>query len=102
MNILRSLYNWTLKQAGHKNSSWILGLISFIESSFFPVPPDILLIPMIISKRAKAWIYAFICTFSSVLGGVVGYIIGYYFYNNIGIFIINDAHRIRNVLSDSN
>ncbi len=92
MNILRSLYNWTLTKAEHKYSTWILGLVSFAESSFFPIPPDILLIPMVIAKRMKAWTYAFVCTFSSVLGGVSGYAIGYFFYNSIGIIIINTYH----------
>ena len=89
MKPLRSLYNWTLKKAEHKNSSWILSIVSFAESSFFPIPPDILLIPMIIAKKTKVWVYAFICTFSSVLGGVTGYAIGYFFYSSIGVLIIN-------------
>ena len=67
-------------------------MVSFAESSFFPIPPDILLIPMIIAKRINAWVYAFICTFSSVLGGVAGYAIGYFFYNSIGILIIDTYH----------
>ena len=92
MKILRSIYNWTLSKAEHKYSAWILSLVSFAESSFFPIPPDILLIPMVIAKRVKAWTYAFICTFSSVLGGVAGYAIGYFFYNSIGIIIINTYH----------
>ena len=98
MKILRSLYNWTLEKAEHKYSTWILGLVSFAESSFFPIPPDILLIPMVIAKRVRAWTYAFICTFSSVLGGMVGYGIGYFFYNSIGIIII-DAYHLSNSFS---
>ena len=92
MNFLRKLYNWTLQQAEKKYSSWVLSFVSFAESSFFPIPPDILLIPMIIAKKSKAWVYAFICTFSSVLGGVFGYAIGYFFYNSIGILIIDTYH----------
>ena len=92
MKLLRSLYTWTLNKAEHKYSSWILSIVSFAESSFFPIPPDILLIPMIIAKRVKAWTYAFICTLSSVLGGVAGYAIGYFFYNSIGVFIVNTYH----------
>ena len=80
MKLLRSLYNWTLNKAEHKYSSWILSIVSFAESSFFPIPPDIILIPMIIAKRVNAWVYAFICTFSSMLGGVAGYAIGYFFF----------------------
>ena len=92
MKLLRSLYTWTLNKAEHKYSSWILSVVSFAESSFFPIPPDILLIPMIIAKRVKAWTYAFICTLSSVLGGVVGYALGYFFYNSIGVFIVDTYH----------
>jgi len=92
MKFLRSLYNWTLAKAEHKYASWILAVISFAESSFFPIPPDILLIPMIIAKRVKAWTYAFISTFSSVLGGILGYAIGYFFYNSIGSLIVNAYH----------
>lgn len=92
MKLLRSLYTWTLNKAEHKYSSWILSIVSFAESSFFPIPPDILLIPMIIAKRVKAWTYAFICTLSSVLGGVAGYAIGYFFYNSIGVFIVDTYH----------
>ena len=93
--MLRSLYNWTLNKAGHKYSAWILSIISFAESSFFPIPPDILLIPMIIAKRTKAWVYAFICTIASVAGGIAGYAIGYFFYNIIGIIIV-EAYGLTN------
>jgi len=68
---------------------WFLAFISFIESSFFPIPPDIILIPMIIAKRAKAFVYAFICTISSVLGGLFGYLIGYALFNSIGLILVN-------------
>tara|TARA_Y100001970_G_scaffold81944_1_gene103787 strand:- start:4745 stop:5329 length:585 start_codon:yes stop_codon:yes gene_type:complete len=89
MNILRQLYEWTLKKSEHPKASWFLSIISFTESSFFPIPPDIILIPMVIAKTAKAWTYAFICTVSSVLGGALGYLIGFFFYNSIGILIVN-------------
>ena len=92
MNLLRSLYNWTLKKAEHKYSSWVLSIVSFSESSFFPIPPDVLLIPMIIAKRTKAWTYALICTLSSVLGGVAGYAIGFFLFNSIGILIVEFYH----------
>ena len=95
MKFLKSIYYWTINKAEHKYSSWILCIVSFTESSFFPVPPDILLIPMIIAKRVKAWMYAFICTFSSVLGAVLGYAIGYFFYNSLGVLIIN-AYNLSN------
>jgi len=95
MKILRSLYNWTIRKAEHKYSAWVLSIVAFIESSFFPIPPDILLIPMIIAKRTKTWVYAFLCTFSSVAGGLAGYAIGYFFYNSLGILIV-DTYGLTN------
>ena len=92
MNSLKRLYKWTLDKANHKNAKWYLSLISFAESSFFPIPPDLLLIPMALASKTKAIIYAFICTFSSVLGGILGYAIGYYFYNTVGIYIVEFYH----------
>ena len=89
MNYLRKLYEWTLIKSKHPKAVWFLSLISFIESSFFPIPPDIILIPMIIAKRINAFFYAFVCTVSSVMGGITGYIIGSYLYSSIGIIIIN-------------
>ena len=82
--IWKNLHIYVEKKSKSKYSQYFLSLVAFIESIFFPIPPDILLIPMIIAKRAKAWVYAFICTFSSVLGGIAGYAIGYFFYNSIG------------------
>ena len=89
MKIFRDLYNWTLEQSSKKHASWFLAFISFIESSFFPIPPDIILIPMIIANRAKAFLFAFICTVSSVLGGLLGYLIGFAMFNSIGILLVN-------------
>ena len=88
MKLLRKLYDWTLEKSKDPKAPWFLAIISFSESSFFPIPPDIILIPMVIAKRAKAWFFAFICTISSVFGGVAGYLIGYFFYLTIGEFII--------------
>ena len=89
MNILRKLYDWTLIKSAHPKATWFLSLISFAESSFFPIPPDIILIPMIMAKKAKAFFYAFVCTLSSVLGGIAGYLIGFYLFNSLGILILN-------------
>ena len=88
MDILRKIYNWTIEKSKHPKAVWFLSLVSFSESSFFPIPPDIILIPMIIAKRTRAWFYAFVCTISSVLGGLFGYCIGYFFYNSIGKIIL--------------
>ena len=92
MNFLKRIYNWTLEKAQHKNAKWYLSLISFVESSFFPIPPDILLIPMALASKANALFYAFICTLFSVLGGILGYVIGYFFYNSVGIYIVDFYH----------
>ena len=92
MNFLKRTYNWTLEKAQHKNAKWYLSLISFAESSFFPIPPDILLIPMALASKANALFYAFICTLFSVLGGILGYAIGYFFYNSVGIHIVDFYH----------
>lgn len=73
---LRRLYDWTLELAAKKHAAWALSFVSFIESSVFPIPPDVLLIPMVLSNRAKAWWYAFLCTVASVLGALLGYAIG--------------------------
>jgi len=89
MKVLRKLYNWTLKKSNHPQAVWFLSAISFIESSIFPIPPDIILIPMVLANKFKAWLYAFMCTISSVLGGILGYIIGAFFYSTIGYIIIN-------------
>ncbi len=92
MNFLKRLYTWTLIKAENKNAKWYLILVSFSESSFFPIPPDILLIPMVIASKVKTFFYAFICTASSVVGGIVGYGIGYYFYNSVGLYIVEFYH----------
>lgn len=74
--MLRSLYNWTMRLAAHPRAAYALGAVSFAESSFFPIPPDVLLIPMVISDRQRAWRLATICTVTSVAGAMAGYFIG--------------------------
>lgn len=88
MKMIRSLYDWALKVAAHKNAAGWLAAISFIESSIFPIPPDAVLIPMCIARRDKAFYYATICTVSSVVGGLLGYYIGYALYETIGTKIV--------------
>ena len=92
MNFLKRIYNWTLEKAQHKNAKWYLSLISLAASSFIPIPPDILLIPMALASKARALFYAFMCTLFSVLGGILGYAIGYFFYNSVGIYIVDFYH----------
>ena len=81
------LYNKTIQLAGSNNSKFFLGCVSFIESFIFPIPPDVIIIPMTIAKP-KNWIkIAMIATIGSVLGAILGYFIGYVFFNEIGIKI---------------
>ena len=85
--MLKELYFKTIKLAGHKSSKFFLGIMSFIESFIFPIPPDVLIIPMTIAKKHD-WIkIALIATAGSVLGACLGYFIGYVFFNEIGIKI---------------
>ena len=83
MRFLRLLYNWTLELANNPRAIWLLGFVSFIEAIFFPIPPDILLIPMILANIQKAWFYAFVATITSVMGGLVGYAVGFLAYSEI-------------------
>lgn len=86
---IRRLYNWTLSIAGRKNATWGLAGISFAESSFFPVPPDVVLVPMVLARPQKAWFYAAVCTAASVLGGLLGYAIGALLFDSVGQWIIH-------------
>lgn len=74
--------------AASKRAPWALAAVSFAESSFFPIPPDIMLIPMVLSDRRKAWWYATVATIASVIGGILGYAIGYYLYDAVGLPIL--------------
>jgi membrane protein YqaA with SNARE-associated domain len=76
--MLRKLYDWVMGLAASRHAPASLFAISFAESSFFPVPPDVMLAPMVLAKPEKAWFYAGLCTLASVLGGVLGYAIGYF------------------------
>ena len=82
--MLRSLYNWTMSLAAHPRALWALAFIAFIESSVFPIPPDALMIPMIIAAPRRAFLIAAVCTVSSVLGGLAGYAIGALAYETMG------------------
>ncbi len=86
--MLRKLYDWVLHWAETPYGSWALFLLAFAESSFFPIPPDVLLIALAISIPAKSFKYALICSVGSVLGGAVGYAIGYRFMQLIGLHIL--------------
>jgi|TARA_B100002003_G_C14152823_1_gene554624 membrane protein YqaA with SNARE-associated domain len=82
--MLHRLYDWTLGLAAHKHAILALALISLVESSVFPIPPDILLIPMVLAARDRAWIIAGVCMVASVIGGVFGYGIGFFLFEQIG------------------
>ena len=86
---MRRLYDWIMGLAGHARAPQILFWVSFVESSVFPIPPDVMLIPMILARRAKAWAYATIATMGSVLGGLAGYAIGYFLFEYVGQPILN-------------
>lgn len=93
--MLRKLYDWTLKLAARPNALTALGIVSFAESSFFPVPPDVLLIPMVLARRERAWLIAGVCTVASVLGGLLGYAIGFYLFETLGRWVI-DLYGLQN------
>ena len=86
--MLRSVYKWCLAAAYKPYALWLMGAVSFAESSFFPVPPDTMLIPMSLARPEKAWTYATLCTLTSVAGGVLGYVIGAYLYDTVGHWLI--------------
>jgi membrane protein YqaA with SNARE-associated domain len=83
-SFMKRLYDWMMRQAAGPKAPHALALVSFAESSFFPIPPDVMLIPMVLANRAKAWWYATLATISSVLGGIAGYAIGYFLFQKIG------------------
>jgi membrane protein YqaA with SNARE-associated domain len=88
----RAIYDWTLRQAQKRHAASILFGVSFAEASFFPLPPDILLLPMAIAKRDRAFWLAFVCTLGSVLGGLLGYAIGVFAMATIGQWIVDTYH----------
>lgn len=90
--MLRRLYDWTMRLASGRQAEPALAGVAFAESSFFPIPPDILLIPMVIADRAKAWRYAAVATIASVAGGLAGYLIGAFLFNEIAKPIIDFYH----------
>jgi membrane protein YqaA with SNARE-associated domain len=86
--MLRDLYDTMMALASEAKAPWALAIVSFIESSFFPIPPDVMLIPMVLADRDRAWRFATIATVASVLGGILGYAIGYYLYDAVGLPIL--------------
>lgn len=82
--MLNSLYRWTMSLADHPRALWVLAAISFIEASVFPIPPDVLMIPMILARPSRAWLIAGVALLASVAGGLLGYTIGALFYDQLG------------------
>ena len=87
--MLRRLYDWTIALSARPSAIWALGVISFAESSIFPIPPDVILIPMSLARPLRSFFYAGICTVTSVLGGLLGYAIGALLYDSLGKFLID-------------
>jgi membrane protein YqaA with SNARE-associated domain len=90
--MLRRAYDWAMRMAAHKHAEWALAGVSFVESSVFPIPPDVVLMPMVLADRSKAWRYAAIATISSVIGGFLGYAIGYFLFEAVGRPILDFYH----------
>lgn len=82
--MMRAIYDWTMRKAASENAPSALFGVSFVESSFFPIPPDVMLVPMVLANRVKAWWFASIATVGSVIGGAFGYAIGYFFFDTLG------------------
>jgi membrane protein YqaA with SNARE-associated domain len=82
--MLSKLYSKTMDLADHRHALWWLAMVSFVESSVFPIPPDVLMIPMIIARPQRAWLIASVALISSVLGGLLGYAIGAFAFDTIG------------------
>ena len=82
--MIKRIYDWVMTFSAKPNAIWVLVAVSFIESSVFPIPPDVLLIPMVLAARSRWLGLALACTIASVLGGLAGYAIGYFLYEGIG------------------
>ncbi len=87
--MMQRLYDWMMNAAASKHAPAALFGVSFAESSFFPLPPDVMLVPMVLARRAKAWFFATVATVGSVLGGMLGYAIGYFVFELVGMPILN-------------
>ncbi len=87
--MLKKIYDWMIALTKSRHAVLAMAVVSFAESSFFPLPPDLMLVPMGITNRSKVWYYAFICTVASVLGGILGYAIGALLYDSVGLWLVN-------------
>jgi membrane protein YqaA with SNARE-associated domain len=87
--MLRRIYDWCIAAADKPYALWVLGAVAFAESSFFPVPPDVMLLPMSVARPQRAWLFAALCTAASVAGGILGYAIGALLYDSVGQWLIH-------------
>jgi len=92
MRIFSPLYQRAMQWARHRHAPWYLGGVSFAESSFFPVPPDVMLAPMCLARPSRAWHFALLTTLASVAGGVAGYTIGYFAFDAIEPWLRESHH----------
>ena len=90
--MIKRVYDWCIDAAHKPYALWILAIVSFAESSFFPVPPDVMLAPMSLAQPKRAWVFAGVCTIASVLGGMLGYAIGALLYDSVGHWLIELYH----------
>lgn len=90
--MLQKTYDWMMEKAAHRHAIWWMALISFVESSFFPIPPDLMLIPLVLAAPTRWLRIALVCTLSSVAGGYLGYAIGYFFMDTVGVAILDLFH----------
>lgn len=90
--MFRKLYDWTLRLAHHRHAVRSMAAVSFAESSFFPIPPDVVLVPVVLANRARAYWIATVCTVASVLGGILGYLIGMFLWESVGVWLAQVYH----------
>ncbi len=91
--MIKALYDWTMNLAAHPRAIWALAFIAFIEASVFPIPPDVLMIPLILAQPKRAWLIATVALVASVAGGLLGYTIGAFFYESIGAPILESLGK---------
>ncbi|HEX8301897.1 YqaA family protein [Sphingomonas sp.] len=90
--MFRAMYDWVLRMAHHRHAMRGLAAVSFAESSFFPIPPDAMMIPMVLARRDQAYRIAAVCSIASVIGGMFGYAIGYFLWDSVGQWLVGVYH----------